>query len=85
MGYSITGEQHDRMEANRREGRLCQGGVRSCTVRATRKVTVTSDAYNDGRYVHTSTITYCPRHARMYGGYVGYRGANFVVDAVEKF
>lgn len=87
MGYSITWEQHEKLEKNRRDGRLCQfsTGRGGCFTRATTKVTQDSWNYatekDAGETPHVHVMTLCTRHAMP----VGYEGMNFTVTATEKF
>ncbi len=88
MGYSnsITAETHDALEANRRAGRLCAGGWRHCTRRATRKVHTTTWLSEIGKGEPSSDarpLTLCTRHARDY--HPGYRGVNFIVNEIERY
>jgi hypothetical protein len=83
MGYSISQDQHLRIEKNRREGRLCGGpSNHQCPVAATYTIAKDTFYYEGGvevRKVHTETGM-CTRHARLFP--VGYRGENFLVTAV---
>jgi hypothetical protein len=83
MGYSISEEQYQRLEQNRRDGRDCHMSTRGggCFTRATRKVTTESWPYKIGEgEPRTHTSTFCARHAHK----PGYEGMNFRVLAVEK-
>jgi hypothetical protein len=83
MGYSISAELHDKLEKNRRDGRLCAGSSRSrvgCSTRATIIVFTESWIYaiDEGKSaVHEMRM--CSRHARQ--NLIGFEGVNFrVVD-----
>ena len=73
MGHSITEETHNKIETNRRAGRLCAGGYRHCTAKAIWKIDLDG---NKGWIM-------CTRHAKDF--HVGYRGQNFTVTGKCKF
>lgn len=84
MGYSITAEKHQKIEALRREGRLCQtnNGRGGCSARATVQQTVEDWNYRVGEGESTvRTMVHCARHARRFPA--GFRGVNFVVLSVQ--
>lgn len=84
MGYSITAETYEKMEANRQEGRLCAGGNRHCATRATRKIVTEGWLSKVGEGdSHKGEMPLCTRHAKSYTP--GYHGVNFVVLDVKKF
>lgn len=84
MGYSITHEQHQRLERLKAEGRDCKMSTRGggCFNRATRKATQQSFPYKlDEGNESTHVMTLCTRHVYP----VGYEGVNFRVTKVEKY
>jgi hypothetical protein len=85
MGYSITEETHNKIEASRQAGRLCSGGSRYCTTKASRKVLTETwlSKIGVGSSHVGKPLTLCTTHAKPY--HVGYRGVNFIVLDVEKF
>jgi hypothetical protein len=85
MGYSITEETYNKIEANRQAGRLCSGGSRHCATKATRKVTseVWLSKIGEGEMHVGKPLTLCTTHAKPY--HEGFRGVNFIVLSVEKF
>jgi hypothetical protein len=66
MGHSISSQVHDKLEANRRNGRLCAGGRNHCTTPATVKVITTDD--EAGRTY--GPAKFCRRHNVYPVGYV---------------
>lgn len=84
MGYSISEEQHQRLEANRREGRTCHmsTGRGGCFTRATVKQTSESWPYKlEEGTSRIATMTFCKRHSSA----PGFEGVNFRVLATERF
>lgn len=90
MGYSIDYETHEKLERNRAAGRLCSGGHRYCTARATRKVftdfwlTCEDKAAGKAPYRTAdddSGMTLCTRHARS----LPVEGGNYTTRRVETF
>jgi hypothetical protein len=82
MGYDISQETYERIEQNRRDGRLCQGSSR-CSTRATWKVDQRSWIYRIGEgEASEHPMVMCAKHARQYPA--GYRGVNFEVLAIEQ-
>ena len=83
MGISIDEATHQKIERNRREGRLCQGACRSrvgCTVRATWRITSRGWTYTVGEGTdHVNDMVMCGRHAREWTP--GSGGVNFIVLA----
>ncbi len=83
MGYSITQEQWERLEALRRIGRRCamNTGRGGCFATATYEEDHESWVYEigEGRRDET-TMVFCGRHRNE----VGYEGRNFRVLAVRK-
>jgi hypothetical protein len=88
MGYSISQEQHEKLERNRAEGRLCcvSTGRGGCFNRATVRQTVESWYYEKDRLAgeppHVDTQVICASHSR--GGLYD-EGTNFRVLAKERF
>jgi hypothetical protein len=83
MGYSITQEKWERLEALRREGRLCCMD-REHVTKATVMVTQESWTYKIGEgESHVDEMPFCPRHARQVPE--GYEGVNFRVLSHRKF
>lgn len=83
MGYSITEEQYQRLERNRREGRQCHmsTGRGGCFTRATVAQTSESWPYHIGEGERrVATTTFCKRHASE----PGYEGVNFRVLSTER-
>lgn len=84
MGHSITEATHQKIEKNRREGRLCGGATRSrsgCTTRATFVKTSEVWTYKIGEgEPQVLDMPVCKRHAAQTP--VGYAGVNFRVTAV---
>lgn len=83
MGYSISQEQHDKLERNRREGRLCamSTGRGGCFTRATWRERWESWPYKIGEgHRLVSIMTHCGRHHLE----PGYEGMNFRVLSVER-
>lgn len=83
MGYSLSQEQFERLEANRRAGRQCAmaTGRGGCFTRATWKETHESWPYAIGEgESKVSEMVFCGAHHNP----EGYRGVNFVVRSVEK-
>lgn len=83
MGYSITHEQHERLERLRREDRLCavSTGRGGCFNRATWEVLQETWPYrlDDGkRTVHRMTL--CGRHVQA----AGFEGGNFRVLRADR-
>lgn len=82
MGYSMSQEQHDKIERNRRMGRLCSGGRHFCVTPATRRVTSWTWTHKIGEgKAHESELLLCTRHARTYS--VGFEGVNFIVKSID--
>jgi len=86
MGYSISHEKWEKLEALRREGRLCRMD-REHTTRATVMIRQESWYYEEdklaGKPPHVDEMPFCPRHARMMPP--GYEGANFRVLSHRRF
>jgi hypothetical protein len=86
VGYSISMEQANKLERNRREGRLCamSTGRGGCFTRATWVEKGDSWYYEEdmvaGKEPHPLVHTVCAKH-RMGAGY---KGRNFVVHTSEK-
>jgi hypothetical protein len=86
MGISISEEKHQKLEANRRAGRLCASGNSraGCSVRATKKVVQDSWIYRIGEgEVSRHEMPMCTRHARQFP--VGFEGVNFRVLSIKEF
>lgn len=85
MGYSISEETYQRLERNRREGRLCGGATRvrhGCVARATQQAIQETWTHKIGEgESHVSPLSLCARHARQVAP--GYEGVNFRVLSVE--
>lgn len=69
MGYSISQETYERLEANRAAGRLCQGSSR-CSTRATRQ-TVALLQDDDGTW-RWSVMVMCLKHADTMSSWPAY-------------
>lgn len=81
MGYSISQETMDKINANKLAGRLCSGGNRYCSTRATKVVRSTAWMYKiDEGAARVSELKLCGRHAKLY--HVGMRGVNFIVTRI---
>ena len=91
MGYSMTQEQHERLEQYRADGRLCymSTGRGGCMTRATRVVDMTTWYYADDperRGLETKSAPMCTRHANDMAYWIGRDiGTNTIVHAVRKF
>jgi hypothetical protein len=89
MGYDISQEQHDKLERNRREDRLCAvaTGRGGCFNRATVKATEEAWVYEEDRLAGEPpvirTMKLCTRHAKPEAGYL--EGTNYRVISLEKF
>lgn len=84
MGYSISHEKWEKLEALRKEGRLCRMD-REHTTRATVMVRQETWPYVLGE-PGTGTVDempFCPRHARLMPP--GYEGVNFRVLSHRRF
>jgi hypothetical protein len=87
MGYSISQEQYERSEKNRREGRQCcvSTGRGGCFNRATRRLTQDTWVYAEDRQAGKSPEIHvavaCPRHAAP----DWQEGTNFTTLKVEAF
>jgi hypothetical protein len=87
MGYSLSQEQYEKLEQNRREGRLCcvSTGRGGCFSRATRRLTHESWPYEqdrkDGKPPTIGTVVACTRHATP----AWQEGLNYRTTKVEKF
>jgi hypothetical protein len=87
MGYSLSQEQWEKLEQNKREGRLCcvSTGRGGCFNRATRRLTQHSWPYEADRQagktpdLHVAVA--CARHATP----DWQEGLNFTTLKVEKF
>lgn len=86
MGYSISAEQHDKLERNRRDGRLCwvatgRGGCfNRATIRLTLESWLTGQHRAAGEPPTIGTAVVCSRHARD-----NREGTNFRVTGAERF
>lgn len=84
MGYSISAATHDKIEQNRRDGRLCAGGAsrHGCTTPAKVRVTTQSwpHAIGEGQMTERQ-MTFCERHWRT----LPTRGVNFDVTGYERY
>jgi hypothetical protein len=85
MGYSISQTKWERLERNRRDGRLCGGATSAPGGCATRATVIHSELF----WVHRIgegeprpiTMRTCARHAMP----VGYQGVNFRITARRDF
>jgi len=87
MGYDISQARYEKLERNRRDGRLCGGATMAragCSIRATVKLTEETWIYRVGEGTpRITTMTVCTRHARQTP--VGFEGVNFRVTGMETF
>ena len=87
MGYSISQDQHDKLEKHRREGRLCcvATGRGGCFNRATRRLTQDTWPYDRDRQAGKPPTRHvavaCARHATP----DWQEGTNFTTLSVEAF
>jgi hypothetical protein len=81
MGYDISQETHERIEKNRRDGRLCQGSGR-CSTRATKLVQQRCWPYRVGEGdLSERPMVMCAKHASEFPA--GYVGVNFEVVSIS--
>lgn len=89
MGYSISQEKYEKLERNRREGRLCSmnNGRGGCSARATVRQHTLNWYYEEeklrGDPPREGTSVLCRRHANEMPP--GYEGRNFTVVSEERF
>lgn len=85
MGYSISQETYERIERNRREGRLCRGGSR-CSSRGTwwafHETWVHKIGEGDSK-LDMQGMPFCKKHLREFAPHVGFEGVNYRVVRIK--